>query len=301
MPLLDFAQAWRAYLEAAPRLPPPPPPPKVAPRRIGSVAEITDEFDLIVLDAWGVLNLGEAVIPSALEAVAELRRCGKRLAVLSNDGSADKAMAVAKHRRRGFDFRSDEIIAGVDLLPDALSEQPAPERLGLIADDPLPFSDLTSRMRRLGDSTAPYDEVDGFVFLSSDSWSERRQALLRASLQRHPRPLIVGNPDIVSPGVEGIYAEPGFYAHRLAAELDIAPLFLGKPYEAIYRRLAGRHPDVARDRVLCVGDTPQTDMLGGRNAGYRTLLVEDGFCRGRDAIALCRESGIWPDFIAKRL
>ena len=37
------------------------------------------------------------------------------------------------------------------------------------------------------------------------------------------------------------------------------------------------------------------------DAGYRTLLVEDGFCRGRDAMALCRESGIWPDFIAPRL
>jgi HAD superfamily hydrolase (TIGR01450 family) len=156
-------------------------------------------------------------------------------------------------------------------------------------------------MRRLGDRGADYDDVEAFVFLSSDEWSEERQAKLRASLARRRRPLVVGNPDIVSPGPDAFYAEPGLYTHRLAAELGIAPLFLGKPYPAIYRRLAERHKDIAPDRILCVGDTPQTDVLGGRNAGYRTMLVENGFCRGRDTLALCRESGIWPDFIAKRL
>jgi glycerol-1-phosphatase len=276
-------------------------PAPVTPRRVASIAEIADDFDLVVLDAWGVLNLGERVIPTAVPAVAELRRRGKRLIVLSNDGGSDKAMTVAKHRRRGFDFSAEEIIAGIDLLPDALTILAPPGRLGLIADDPLPLTDLTGRMRRLGDRDADYDEVEGFVFLSSDEWSEERQAKLRASLARRRRPLIVGNPDIVSPGPDAIYAEPGFYAHRLAAELGISPIFLGKPYPAIYRRLAERHKDIAPGRVLCIGDTPQTDVLGGRNAGHRTLLVEDGFCRGRDALALCRESGIWPDFIAKRL
>jgi glycerol 3-phosphatase-2 len=299
LPLLDFDRAWRAYLDAAPRLPPVPAP--VTPRRVAGIAEIADAFDLVVLDAWGVLNLGERVIPTAPPAVAELRRRGKSLTVLSNDGGSDKAMAVTKHRRRGFDFPAEEIIAGIDLLPDALAILAAPERLGLIADDPLPLADLTGRMRRLGDRGAEYDEVEGFVLLSSDEWSEERQAKLRASLARRRRPLVVGNPDIVSPGPDAIYAEPGFYAHRLAAELGISPIFLGKPYPAIYRRLAERHKHIAPDRVLCVGDTPQTDVLGGRNAGHRTLLVEDGFCRGRDALALCRESGIWPDFIAKRL
>lgn len=299
MPFLDFATAWRAYLDAAPRLPALPAP--VTPRRVAGVAEIAGDFDLVVLDAWGVLNLGDSVIPTAPSAIVELRRLGKRLVVLSNDGSCDKTMAVAKHRRRGFDFAAEEIIAGIDLLPETLHGWPAPERLGLIADDPPPFADLASRMRRLADRAADYDDVEGFVFLSCDEWSEARQAKLRASLARRQRPLIVGNPDIVSPAPDAIAVEPGHYAHRLAAEFALAPIFLGKPFPAIYCKLAERHPDIAPGRVLCVGDTPQTDILGGRAAGYRTMLVEDGFCRGRDALALCRESGIWPDFITRRL
>lgn len=299
MPELDFPRAWREYLAAARRLPPLPPP--VAPRRVAGAQEIASAFDLVVLDAWGVLNLGDTPIPSARPAVDALRRAGKRIAVLSNDGSCDKPMAVAKHRRRGFDFAAEEIIAGVDLLPDALAALPPVERLGLIADDPLPFPALTRRMVRLEDAATAYDDVVGFVFLSCDTWTEARQEMLRASLARRPWPLVVGNPDIVSPGPAGIATEPGYYAHRLARELGINPHFLCNPYPSIYERLAATFPDVPPARVLCVGDTPQTDILGARAAGYRAMLVIDGFCRGRDALALCRESGIWPDYIAPRL
>jgi glycerol 3-phosphatase-2 len=298
LPLLDFDSAWRAYLDAAPLLPAPPP---IIPERIAGLAAIADGFDLVVLDAWGVLNLGDAVIATAPEAVATLRRAGKHLLVLSNDGSSDGAMAAARHRRRGFDFAAAEIVVGVDLLLETLAALPPPERLGLIAEDPVPFRAHTAEMRRLGDAGEAYDAVEGFVFLASESWSEARQDLLRASLARRVRPLVIGNPDIVSPAPEGLWAEPGYYGHRLAGELGIAPVFLGKPYPKIYRRLAARHPAIRPERVLCVGDTLHTDILGGRAAGFATLLVETGFCRGRDAIALCRASGIWPDFIAERI
>jgi glycerol 3-phosphatase-2 len=97
LPFLAFDHAWRAYLEAAPRLPPLPSP--VTPLRVASVAEIAGEFDLVVLDAWGVLNLGDDVIPTAPAAVAGLRRRGKRLAVLTTDAGSDKAMTVVRHLR----------------------------------------------------------------------------------------------------------------------------------------------------------------------------------------------------------
>ena len=58
---------------------------------------------------------------------------------------------------------------------------------------------------------------------------------------------------------------------------------------------------VAPERVLCVGDTLHTDILGARAAGCRAMLVESGFLAGRDPLALAAESGIWPDFIAPGL
>jgi glycerol 3-phosphatase-2 len=273
----------------------------VAPRRVADVAEIADGFDLVVLDAWGVLNLGDAPIPTAAAAVDGLRRAGKRLIVLSNDGTRRGAAAAARHRRRGIAIADDEILAGIDLLPALIERLPPAGALGVIADGPLPFPDLLGTAPPLGDDPAAYGRAKAILFLSSDGWSDGRQRLLEASLAAAPRPLVIGNPDVASPEPRRIAAEPGYFGHAAADRIGIAPLFCGKPFAPIYARLAARHPEVAPDRVLCVGDTLHTDILGGRAAGYRTLLIEDGFCRGRDVLALAAESGIWPDFIAPRL
>lgn len=296
MPLITFEDAWRAYRRAEIRLPPKAP--AAPPMRVPDLRAIVGRFDLIILDAWGVLNLGDVPIPRALTAVRKLRAAGTPLRVLSNDASGAKARAVANHRRRGYDFTAAEIIAGLDLLPETLDRLALPEPPGLIADPPAP--ELPAAMHALGDDATEYDTVSGFVFLSSDSWNEQRQAILAASLARRPRPLIVCNPDIASPGAERLNAEPGFYAHRLAEETGIAPIFCGKPEHGIYRR-ALESAGVAPERALCVGDTLHTDILGARAAGCAAMLVESGFLAGRDPLALAAESGIWPDFIAPGL
>lgn len=299
MPALTFAAAWQAYRRAEPLLPPKPPP--VTPRRVADVAAIAAAFDLVALDAWGVLNLGETAIATAPAAVAGLRAARKRLAVLSNSGSRDAEIGAARLRRFGFDFTAVEIITGLDLVPAALAALALPPPIGFIAGATAALPAVTHGMLALGDDAATYDRVSGIVFLSTGAWSETRQALLTASLARHPRPLVVANPDIASPEPAAMEAEPGWYA-QLIAQATAAPVVpCGKPFPAIYQRLRARHPDIAPERVLCVGDTLHTDILGGRAAGCRTLLIEDGFMRDRDTSALAQESGIWPDFIAPRL
>jgi glycerol-1-phosphatase len=299
LPTLTFAEAWQAYRRAETLLPAKPPP--VVPRRIADAAEIADDFEVVALDAWGVLNLGEAPIVSARAAVARLRAKGKRLAVLSNSGSRDAEMNAARLRRMGFDFAADEIISGLALVPAALAALALPPPIGFIANPAAVLPALTQGMLALGDEAAAYDRVSAIVFLSTGAWSEPRQALLEASLARRPRPLVVANPDIASPEPDGMKAEPGWYAERIAQATGAPIVACGKPHAAIYERLQARYPDVAPDRVLCVGDTLHTDILGGRTAGCRALLIEDGFMRGADALSLMQESGIWPDFIAPRL
>ena len=296
MPLITFEEAWRAYREAEKNLPAKPRP--TSPVRVGGLLDVIDRFDLVLLDAWGVLNLGEAPIPSARKTVAGLRSNGVPLRVLSNDASTGKLGAVERHRRRGYDFAPEEIVAGLDLVPAAVRDRSLASPVGLIADVPAPAIDVSAPLHPLADEAEVYGRVSGFVFLSSDDWSESRQSLLRASLAWKPRSLIVGNPDIASPGSHALAAEPGYYAHRLAGDLGIHPCLCGKPDRAIYDLALAAFPQIPRERVLCIGDTLHTDILGARAAGCRAMLVEDGFCAGRDALALAADCAIWPDFIA---
>ncbi|HKF73892.1 MAG TPA: HAD hydrolase-like protein [Stellaceae bacterium] len=299
MPFISFEHAWREYRRSERRLPSKPPP--VRPERVAGIREIRHHFDAVILDAWGVLNLGAVPIPRALAAVKELRASGVPLLVLSNDAAIDRAAAAENHRRRGYPFNAEDIVAGLDLLPEALAALALEAPPGLIADPSAPMQALTAAMPALGEDPGIYDQVPGIVFLSADQWSERKQDLLRESLVRRPRPLIVCNPDIASPETNMLNAEPGFYAHRIADETGDPPILCGKPDGGIYRKALGRLGGIRPERVLCVGDTLHTDILGGRAAGCRAMLVQDGFCAARDALTLAAECGIWPDFVAPGL
>lgn len=204
-----------------------------------------------------------------------------------------------RHAERGYDFRSDEIVPGYRLLADALARFPEARRWGAIGVGDLPMPDLSRDMARLTDLPAAAAEVDGVVLFDSEGWDEVEYQRLEAGLFERPRPVVVCNPDVTAPYEDTLSAETGWFAHRLADATGIEPLFLGKPWPGVYdlalRDLAG----IPRERVLCVGDTLHTDVLGGRVAGCRTLLVETGFTRGRDPLAMAAACGIWPDYVSR--
>jgi glycerol-1-phosphatase len=252
---LTFAEAWQAYRRVETLLPAKPVP--VIPRRVADVGDIAGAFDLIALDAWGVLNLGETAIATAPEAVARLRAAGKRLVVLSNSGSRDAAISAARLGRFGFDFTAAEIITGLDLVPAALAVLALPPPVGFIAGAATALPSLTGGMLALGDEAAAYDRVSGMVFLSTGAWSEARQALLAASLARRKRPLIVANPDIASPEPDGMAAEPGWYAQRIAAATGAPIILCGKPFPRSMNACAHATPMSCRS-ACCASATRST-------------------------------------------
>lgn len=63
-------------------------------------------------------------------------------------------------------------------------------------------------------------------------------------------------------------------------------------------RLTERHGPVDRSRMIMIGDTLHTDILGGAAAGIRTALVtQHGVLNGQDATAHIEACGIRPDFV----
>lgn len=298
MLFLDFNDAWRTYLGAATRLPPPPPP--VRPRIVAGLLEVLDAggHDLVVFDAYGVLHDGGAAFPAALRAFAEVRRRRIPLCVVTNDVTHGPDQTVEGLNRRGFDLRPEEIVSGRSLLPAILREYGDGEGFGVIGSHPGEVLARFPAMRALPPDPAAYDAVDGFLFVDTNAWDERFPGLLENSLVRRPRPLIVCNPDVGCPYRGRISAEPGYFAHRVAERTGLQPVFLGKPFPAVYERVKRRFPDIPPARMVMVGDSPHTDVLGARGAGMDCLLVGCGFLAGEDIAARCDESGLWPDFIA---
>jgi HAD superfamily hydrolase (TIGR01450 family) len=294
---LDADWACRRYEEIRARLPGARFP--GSSRRIGNLGDLTGEIDVFVLDGYGVLNVGKQGVPGAPERLAALRAAGKRLIVLTNGASYPAARTVERYRRLGFDFAPDEVVSSRDALARAMAGR-QDLRWGFTAVDASAIGELARHSTRLRDDPAEYDAVDGFVLLSTGDWNRARQDLLLASLHARPRPVLVGNPDLVSPREDGLAVEPGLHAHEIADLTGCVPEFYGKPFANVFELVRGRiGPGVRPHRIAMVGDTPHTDILGGAGMGWRTVLVMDhGLLKGFPAGSLDRLSDIRPDFIA---
>ena len=79
--------------------------------------------------------------------------------------------------------------------------------------------------------------------------------------------------------------------------------WVGKPHPAIYAAAAALVSGIPADRIVCVGDSPAHDIVGGRAAGHATALVRTGIHSDEDdtaVLALCREVGALPDHLLPR-
>lgn len=256
------------------------------------LVELADRIDAYVLDSFGVLNVGDAPIPGAADCIAALRGMGKRLIVLTNAASYTRANAIEKYKRLGFDFTEDEVVSSRDVALAQLDNVLPNARWGAIAAPEDRFEDIMANVHHW--SGGP---CDGFLLLSSAALSAEVINALEAALRRAPRPVVVANPDLVAPRETGLSKEPGFYAHLLADRLQIAPVFFGKPFGNAFDVACSRLGNIPADRIAMVGDTLHTDILGGRAAGLRTVLVRDhGLFVGRDTAPFIQKSGIVPCF-----
>ncbi|GMG85387.1 HAD family hydrolase [Paralimibaculum aggregatum] len=299
MRTLGFEEALAAYEGVRRRLPQMPP--VSAPSRMaGNLGDLADAFDVFLLDGFGVLNVGDAAIPGAIERVAALRAMGRTVLVLTNAASEPPPGLAEKYARLGFSFGPDEIVSSRSVALDAVAAMLG-QRWGVMLPEAAALDDLPPghEAALLADDPEPYRAAGGFLLLGSGSWTEHRQGLLEAALRASPRPVIVGNPDIVAPRRAGLTAEPGWFAHRLSDSTGIAPVFCGKPFgpifEAARARIGGHWP---RGRVLMVGDSLHTDILGARVAGIASALVTDhGFLAARPHEQIVQATGIVPDFV----
>ncbi|WP_342075283.1 HAD family hydrolase [Yoonia sp. SS1-5] len=256
------------------------------------LVEIADHFDAFVLDSFGVLNVGETAIAGAVACMQTLRSKGKRLIVLTNAASYTRDVAVERYRRLGFDFIADEVVSSRDVAVSRLNSVLPNGNWGAIAAPDDRFEDIPAQVAHWTGQ-----DVDGFLLLSSAALNNDMVARLAAALAEQNKPLVVANPDLVAPRETGLSKEPGYYAHALADDLEVAPVFFGKPFGNAYEDAKSWLADIAPHRIAMVGDTLHTDILGGAATGFKTILVRDhGLFAGHATAPFIESSGIRPDF-----
>lgn len=276
--------------------------PKVTARQetqdITSLLDITDAVDAIVFDAFGVLNVGETLIPGADRRLDQLRERGCAIRILTNAASYDRSGAIAKFKRLGLNLADEEIITSREAALLHLTDG----HWGVMTADEDPMTDLPATATRLGGDPADYDKVDHFLFLSTAAWTPSRQNLLETAMQNRPRDLFIGNADLAAPRDDGFSVEPGHFGHLIADRFPDKVRFFGKPFPEVYDLIEATLPNVPADRIAMCGDTLHTDILGAAARGWRTVLVtQDGLFAGYDTNTFSSRSNLFADWRLGRI
>jgi len=69
---------------------------------IDSISDIADDYDLFLLDMWGVMHDGSKPYASVLETVKKLKENGKEMIILSNSSKRSDS-SVRSLKKLGFD------------------------------------------------------------------------------------------------------------------------------------------------------------------------------------------------------
>lgn len=283
---------------------------------------LSRSFDVLLLDAFGVLNQGKKAIAGAAERVSQLKERRQPFLVVSNNASQSPERLEAQFQRMGFNIHREEIVSSGMAVPgfiaaspychrpyylvgtpdSALSYAPDPERLMV---NTLAESCHTRQPVSRGGQEMDWRDATYILLCSNrDYYGSIQQQQVEALLTEKSLPILLANPDLVAPNAEGtLSVVAGYTAAQWAMRFKSELLGIGKPFPSIFALARQRFPDVAPERFLMVGDTLDTDILGGAAQGFHTCLTLSGVYAGEAEHweTLCTQRGIRPDFVVQSI
>ncbi|MDW3205741.1 MAG: TIGR01459 family HAD-type hydrolase [Alphaproteobacteria bacterium] len=250
------------------------------PRPISGLSDIAADYDLFVVDQWGVLHDGAKPHPGAVEALTRLKATGAPVALLSNSG---KRVAESYKRLAALGFDRglyDLCITSGEQVHRGLRDQNDPFYAAL-GPKFLMFAWDADRGIVEGTDCQEVDSVDEADFIlcagtDRDSLAAY-EPVLRRALDRG-LPLTCANPDRVSVQPDGsLKICPGAIAEMYEA-MGGSVRWHGKPGRDAYDAI--RAETGIRDGAgLGIGDSLSHDIAGAAGAGMDGLFITGGIHR----------------------
>jgi HAD superfamily hydrolase (TIGR01458 family) len=242
----------------------------------------------ILLDIDGVLHVGDAPTPGAIEALARLREIAP-VRLLTNTTSRSRATIAAGLRDRGFTVEEDEVLTPAALTLDYCRDH-GYRRVSLLVSD-----DLRADLGEL-DEIGPDEKADAVVL--GDLGDGFRADVLNRAFRRllDGAPLIALQHNRYWRSDDGLVLDVGAYAAALEYAARVEAVVIGKPSPDFFAA-ALEHAGGTAEQAVMVGDDVEADVGGGLEAGIASVLVRTGKFSD-DALTA---SGVEPTAIVDRL
>jgi HAD superfamily hydrolase (TIGR01459 family) len=253
------------------------------------LGEIIEDYDGIICDVWGVLHNGVEATRGAAEALIEAKKANVHVILLTN---APRPAALVARQLKDFGITEsayDVVFSSGGVCRVEMEKMGAARfyHIGPKRDAPL-FNGLEARPSPL--EQAQYILCTGLFYDETEKAEDYRPTLLEA--KKRKLRLICANPDLVVDRGGRLIPCAGAIA-ALYESMGGETVWIGKPKPYVYILARQRIAQHAKNRqmragtpgralrILCIGDSLRTDIVGAMDAGCHSIMTLGGI-HGKD-------------------
>lgn len=231
----------------------------------GEPGVLADRFDVFLFDLDGVIYLGREPLPGARETLSRLRSDGKTIRFLTNDPRPTRAQVARRLADMRVGARPEEVVTSGWATASYLREESVGSAYVLGSRG------LASEIVAAGVEVVDEGPCDAVVVGSDEhvSYSHIRRA---SRLIFDGSRFVATNADSSFPSPKGPLPGTGAIVEAIKVVTGEEPVVVGKPYPPMFD-MALMDLGVSRDRIVMVGDTPASDIVGAHLAGITGVLV----------------------------
>jgi 4-nitrophenyl phosphatase len=249
-----------------------------------------NDIHALLIDMDGVLWRGNTPLPGLTDFFDFLQRRGLPFMLATNNASKTPAQYVQKLANFGVTVDPKHILtsslATAIYLKQAFKKNRA--TVYVVGQEGLREAMSEAGFTVLEDSSQPAEAVVAGIDFTL-TYEKLKHAVLL--IQRGAR-FIGTNGDLTFPLENGFAPGAGSILAAIQAATGVSPTIIGKPERFMFD-LAVQKMGSTPEHTAMLGDRLETDILGGQQAGLKTIMVLTGV-DNEDSIA---QKGIQPDVI----
>jgi HAD superfamily hydrolase (TIGR01450 family) len=236
-----------------------------------TLSALAGRYDHFLLDLDGCVWVGDEVVPGTVEAIAAVRRAGKRVAFVTNNARRGTEEFVRKLWSLGIQASLEEVVTVGGALQHVLAER-YPGSSAVVIGSPAIHRHVVDAGLRIVNRSDFVTRAQVVVVAGHDAfdYDELRDAMQAV---RSGAVLLGANRDPSFPMPGGYWPGTGAILAAVEVASGATAETIGKPEPGLFLTAVDR---LGPGRTLVVGDRLDTDLAGGHAAGLDGALVLSG-------------------------
>ena len=243
-----------------------------------------------LIDMDGVIYRGGQLIPGAAEFVAQLQASDTPFTFLTNNSQRTRRDVATKLQRMGIDVEERHVFTCAIATARFLAHQ-LPNGTAYVIGEGGLLQALHQNGYAIVDHAPDYVVVGEGRAFSFEMFEAATRMILDGAK------LIATNLDPNCPTQHGMRPGCGAIVAMLETATGLKAFSVGKP-SPVMMRMARKELGLATGETTIIGDTMETDIVGGVQLGYRTVLVLSGGTQREDLSRYAYRPDVIVDSIA---